>query len=113
MTTDEYESKIAEAYQVIGMLLDTLGVFESDDGQRALDYFSTADTYDENFLPWPKGDHAQWQKAAQVKTAGTLVAKANKLVQLMDEAETQHGGLVGSVTLRAKNELRLELSKWR
>jgi hypothetical protein len=42
-----------------------------------------------------------------------LVEKANKLVELMDQAETQHGGLVGSVTLRAKNELRLELSKWK
>lgn len=42
-----------------------------------------------------------------------LLGKTRKLVELMDEAETQHGGLIGGVTLRAKNELRLELSKWR
>ena len=30
----------------------------------------------------------------------------------MDDAESNHGGLIGGVTLRAKNELRLELSKW-
>ena len=46
-------------------------------------------------------------------SADRLVAKANNLVKLMDDAEVNHGGLVGSITLRAKNELRLELSKWR
>lgn len=50
---------------------------------------------------------------AMVLQVRELVAKANKLVELMDQAETQHGGLIGSVTLRAKNELRLELSKWK
>jgi hypothetical protein len=42
-----------------------------------------------------------------------LVAKAKALVELLDDAEVNHGGLVGGVTLRAKNELRLELSRWR
>lgn len=42
-----------------------------------------------------------------------LVDKAKALVELLDDAEVNHGGLVGGVTLRAKNDLRLELSKWR
>jgi len=46
------------------------------------------------------------------KAHANLLAKARKLVELMDDAETNHGGLIGGVTLRAKNELRLELSKW-
>lgn len=42
-----------------------------------------------------------------------LVERSKKLVQLLDDAEVNHGGLIGGVTLRAKNELRLELSKWK
>lgn len=41
-----------------------------------------------------------------------LVTKAAALVTLLDDAEVNHGGLVGTITLRAKNELRLELAKW-
>lgn len=43
----------------------------------------------------------------------SLLAKARHMVELMDDAERNHGGLIGGVTLRAKNELRLELSKWK
>lgn len=43
----------ADAYQVIGTLLDQCGWFDTDDGIRALDYFAAA-TPDKNFLPWPK-----------------------------------------------------------
>lgn len=43
----------AQAYQVIGFLLHELNIFESDEGQRALDYFSGEDC-DEDFLPWPR-----------------------------------------------------------
>lgn len=42
-----------------------------------------------------------------------LLRKANALVELMDDAERNHGSLVGSKTLRGVNELRLELLKWR
>ncbi len=42
-----------------------------------------------------------------------VAARADKLVDLMDDAESNHGGLIGGVTLRAKNELRLALSKWK
>lgn len=42
----------------------------------------------------------------------TLVAKARQLVELMDDAERNHGSLIGGKTLTAVNELRLELSKW-
>ena len=50
--------------------------------------------------------------ARQKPRVEDLVRRANKLVELMDDAESNHGGLIGGVTLRAKNELRLELSKW-
>lgn len=42
-----------------------------------------------------------------------LIDKANHLVDLMDDAERNHGSLVGAKTLRGVNELRLELSKWK
>lgn len=42
----------AQAYQVIGNLLDWLGEFESPEGIRALDYFSSG-VANEDFLPWP------------------------------------------------------------
>lgn len=41
-----------------------------------------------------------------------LTTKARTLVELMEDAERNHGSLVGSKTLRGVNELRLELSKW-
>ncbi len=41
-----------------------------------------------------------------------LVAKSKNLVALLDEEEKYHGGLVRVETLKAKNELRLELAKW-
>lgn len=34
--------------------------------QRALDYFS-GDEYDEDFLPWPQGDHGEWLKRSDAK----------------------------------------------
>ena len=43
--------KVAQAYQVIGLLLDAVKQFDSPEGQRALDYFSS-DQVDEDFLPW-------------------------------------------------------------
>jgi len=70
----------------------------------------TAETYVyERDLSWAM---ARVKRSFGPKTED-LVAKANHLVELMDQAETQHGGLIGSVTLRAKNELRLELSRWK
>lgn len=42
-----------------------------------------------------------------------LVTKAKNLVALLDEEEKYHGGLVRVETLKAKNELRLELSRWK
>lgn len=44
--------------------------------------------------------------------ARDLVAKARQLVELMDDAERNHGSLIGGKTLTAVNELRLELSRW-
>lgn len=41
-----------------------------------------------------------------------LAAKARQLVELMDDAERNHGSLIGGKTLTAVNELRLELSRW-
>lgn len=46
----EQDEMLAQAYQVIGDLLERAGLFESDEGRRCLDYFSTR-VFDENFLP--------------------------------------------------------------
>jgi hypothetical protein len=49
---EQLEEKTTQACQVIGSLLDKLGKFESEEGQRALDYFCDPDVYDWSFLPW-------------------------------------------------------------
>lgn len=54
-TEEQLLEKIAQAYQVIGQLLDKTGDFGSVEGQRALDYFA-GDEFDEDFLPWPRHD---------------------------------------------------------
>lgn len=41
-----------------------------------------------------------------------LVAKARRLIELLDDMEKNHGGLVGTATYRGRDELRMELSKW-
>lgn len=59
MTQDEQieqlEAKIAQAYQIIGVLLagpDGNGpAFDSEAGQAILSYFA-GDRYDEDLLPW-------------------------------------------------------------
>jgi hypothetical protein len=50
-TRAQLEHKLAQAYQVIGTLLGDK--FETDEGQRLLDYFSREEFRDD-FLPWPK-----------------------------------------------------------
>lgn len=50
---DRTEIVRVQAYQVIGLLLNKCGLFESGEGQRALDYFA-GDEVDEDFLPWPR-----------------------------------------------------------
>lgn len=52
ITVEQLEEKIAQAYQVIGHLLDLSG-FDGGEGERALDYFS-GDEFDPDFLPWPR-----------------------------------------------------------
>lgn len=42
-----------------------------------------------------------------------LAEKAATLVALFDDAEVNHGSLIGPKTLRAVGELRLELSRWK
>lgn len=51
---DEGNNKAYQAYQVIGWLLHELSLFETIEGQRALDYFSDEDRYEDDFLPWPR-----------------------------------------------------------
>jgi hypothetical protein len=43
----------------------------------------------------------------------TLVAKAKALVDMLDDAERNHGGLYAGKTMTAANELRLELARWK
>ena len=42
-----------------------------------------------------------------------LLAKSTEVGTLLADAEVNHGGLIGTKTLRAANELRLELSRWK
>ena len=44
--------------------------------------------------------------------ADRLVKKAANLVALLDDAEVNHGGLWSGRTMRARDELRQELSRW-
>lgn len=53
----------AQAYLVIGGLLDECGLFDTKEGQRALDYFA-GDMVDEDFLPWPLGGWEPIRKGA-------------------------------------------------
>ena len=46
------------------------------------------------------------------KDASALATKAHKLVEMLDDAEVNHGGLWSGKTMRARDELRQELSKW-
>lgn len=48
-----------------------------------------------------------------VTGVNALKAKAQKLVDMLDDAEINHGGLISVETLTAKNELRLELARWK
>lgn len=50
---EDLETKSAQAYQVIGNLLWQCAQHDTDEGTRALDYFSQ-DEFDEDFLPWPR-----------------------------------------------------------
>lgn len=42
-----------------------------------------------------------------------LIEKADAVAKLLLDAEVNHGGLIGTKTLTAANELRLELSRWK
>ena len=44
-----------QAYKVISYLLDKAEMFETPEGERALEYF-LEDTFDEYFLPWPRDE---------------------------------------------------------
>lgn len=50
---------------------------------------------------------------AILERADALVAKATVVADMLLDAEINHGGLIGSKTLTAANELRLELSRWK
>lgn len=45
--------------------------------------------------------------------AEVLVVKAKALVDMLDDAERNHGALIGTKTLKAANELRLEIARWK
>ena len=51
---DNARQKGADAYQVVANLLGKTDAFDSDEGQRALDYFADEEGPNvEDFLPWP------------------------------------------------------------
>jgi hypothetical protein len=47
------------------------------------------------------------------RMAADLYTKARALVTLLDDAEVNHGGLWSGKTMRARDDLRLELARWR
>lgn len=47
-----------------------------------------------------------------MKEMTKVLDKAQALVDMIEDAENNHGGLIGKKTLRCKNELRLELERW-
>ncbi len=42
-----------------------------------------------------------------------LLKKAREVAEVIQDADINHGGLIGTKTLRAANELRLELARWK
>lgn len=53
LTHDQLEEKLAQAYQVIGALLDER--IETAEGQRLLDYFGR-DKFDADFVLFPANE---------------------------------------------------------
>ena len=51
-STREAKEKLAQAREVIALLLERVGM-DGAEGQRALDYFSS-ERFDRDFLPWPR-----------------------------------------------------------
>lgn len=41
-----------------------------------------------------------------------LLVSARAVAELLNQAEQNHGGLIGVDTLKAANSLRLELTRW-
>lgn len=54
LTEEQWSEKMGTAYQVIGTLLSKAGLFDTAEGERALDYFADDEAFDEDFLPWPQ-----------------------------------------------------------
>ena len=55
MNERQRQTKMIQAYKVISYLLDKAEMFETPEGERALEYF-LEDTFDEYFLPWPRDE---------------------------------------------------------
>lgn len=51
-STREAREKLAQAREVIAVLLERAGM-DGAEGQRALDYFSS-ERFERDFLPWPR-----------------------------------------------------------
>lgn len=84
------DGKIGQAYQVVGLLLDKTGDFVSEEGQRALNYFSDEKAYDDDFLPWPRGDHEEWMKAGKPDANAIALSLLDKIDEI--NAATHPGG---------------------
>lgn len=52
----EAEEVCDEAYQVVGALLDDLGMFETDEAKKILDNLSQARIVHKDVLPWKSAD---------------------------------------------------------
>jgi len=73
-------------------------------GEQLNDFLKTAEQLFEQV--------AKDAAALAAARAAALATKAHNLVEMLDDAEVNHGGLWSGKTMRARDELRQELSKW-
>lgn len=70
------EEVCAEAYQVVGSLLEDLGVFETERARKILDNLSQAKRVHKDVLPWPsfdrksRGEPVAWLRSDQLRKLG-------------------------------------------
>lgn len=57
--------------------------------------------------------YAEMREDMLARKVKDLLVKAKALVDMLDDAERNHGGLYAGKTMRSANELRLELQRWK
>lgn len=90
LQTDERDYVIAEAYQVVGQLLQDVGLFDSERGTKILDNLAQARIVHEDVLPWASSKPAE--NDGWIEWGGgnrPVAADAQVLVRMRDGSETR------------------------